>query len=98
MTALAFLSPDEAAADVPRSSPLRHVPAGAFTDVSALGKLEVRGDVSRLENAIRLAPDRALLVIEGDVRPTRDRLAAPGYRVFDQTGAVAAARGGGEGV
>lgn len=90
MTALAFLSPDEAAADVPRSSPLRHVPAGAFTDVSALGKLEVRGDVSRLENAIRLAPDRALLVIEGDVRPTRDRLAAQGYRVYDQTAALAA--------
>jgi hypothetical protein len=87
---LAFLSPDEAATEVPRVSPLRHVPGGAFTDVSALGKLEVRGDVSRLEDAIVLAPGRALVVIEGDVRSTRDRLTAEGYRVYDLTGALAA--------
>ena len=90
MSRLAFLSPDESAGDVPRVSSLRHVPAGAFTDVSALGKLEVRGDVSRLDNAIELAPGRALVVIDGDVRPTRDRLTADGYRVYDMTGALAA--------
>jgi hypothetical protein len=90
MRRLAFLSPDESSADVPRVSSLRHVPAGAFTDVSALGKLEVRGDVSRLDDAIVLAPGRALVVIDGDVRPTRDRLTEEGCRVYDMTAALAA--------
>ena len=90
MSRLAFLSPDESASDVPRASPLRHVPAGAFTDVSALGKLEVRGDVSRLDGAIPIGARRALLVLDGDVRETRDRLSAEGYVVYDMTGALAA--------
>ena len=90
MSRLAFLSPDESASDVPRASPLRHVPAGAFTDVSALGKLEVRGDVSRLDGAIPIGSRRALLVLDGDVRETRDRLSAEGYVVYDMTGALAA--------
>ena len=90
MSRLAFLSPDESAADVPRVSPLRHAPAGAFTDVSALGKLEVRGDVARLDGAIPIGQGRALLVLDGDVRETRDRLSAEGYSVYDMTGALAA--------
>ena len=90
MSRLAFLSPDESAADVPRVSPLRHAPAGAFTDVSALGKLEVRGDVARLDAAIPIGQGRALLVLDGDVRETRDRLSAEGYSVYDMTGALAA--------
>ena len=80
MSRLAFLSPDEA--DVAGVSPLRHVPGAAFTDVSQLGKLEVRGDVELLE-AIPLGPGRALLVLEGDVRGERDRLVGQGYRVYD---------------
>ena len=90
MSRLAFLSPDESAADVPRVSPLRHALSPAFTDVSGIGKLEVRGDVSRLDGAISIGPRRALLVIDGDVRETRDRLTAEGYRVYDMSGALAA--------
>jgi sarcosine oxidase gamma subunit len=89
MTRLAFLSPHEAV--VPGVSPLRHVASDALTDVSSLGKLEVRGDVDSLgADAIRIGPGRALLVVDGDVRETRDRLLADGYRVYDQTGALAA--------
>jgi hypothetical protein len=92
MTRLGFLSPHEA--DVAPVSPLRQVPAGAFTDVSQLGKLEVRGDVGQLDalplGALPLGPGRALVVIEGDVRSERDRLLARGYRVYDQTAALAA--------
>jgi hypothetical protein len=92
---LAFLSPDESAADVPRVSPLRDVPAGAFTDCSALGKLEVRGDVSRIEplageELIPIEPQRALLVVDGPTGPARERLAAAGYLVYDMSAALAA--------
>lgn len=74
MSRLAFLSPHEA--DVP--------------DVPQLGKLEVRGDVGALgADALPLGPRRALLVVDGDVRPTRDRLTADGYRVYDMTAALA---------
>ena len=93
MSRLAFLSPDEA--DVAGVSPLRHVPGAAFTDVSQLGKLEVRGDVELLE-AIPLGPGRALLVLEGDVRGERDRLVGLGYRVYDMTAALAALEVDGE--
>jgi len=59
--------------------------------VSALGKLEVRGDVGALgAGAIPLGPGRALLVLDGDVRETRDRLTAQGFRVYDRTAALAA--------
>lgn len=92
MSRLAFLSPHEA--DVAGVSPLRHVSGAAFTDVSQLGKLEVRGDVARLIaisiDAIPLGPNRALLVLEGDVRVERDRLVDQGYRVYDLTAALAA--------
>ena len=87
MSRLAFLSPHEA--DVVGVSPLRHVPGSAFTDVSRLGKLEVRGEVDTLD-AIPLGPGRALLVLEGDVRVERDRLIDEGYRVYDMTAALAA--------
>ena len=84
MTRLAFLSPHEA--DVEPVSPLRHVESSAFTDVSALGKLEVRANV----DGIAIAPGRTLVVVDGDVRAERDRLTAAGHRVYDMTGALAA--------
>ena len=87
MSRLSFLSPHES--DVAGVSPLRHVPGAAFTDVSQLGKLEVRGEVDSL-GAIPLGPGRALLVLEGDVRSERDRLVGEGYRVYDMTAALAA--------
>ena len=89
MTTLAFLSPHEA--DVAPVSPLRHVAGEAFTDVSALGKLEIRGDTDNLDvDAIPIGVGRVLLVFEGDVRAMRDRLTADGYRVYDMTAALAA--------
>jgi hypothetical protein len=84
---LAFLSPHEA--DVVGVSPLRHVLSPAFTDVSHLGKLEVRGDVDALD-ALALAPGRALLVLDDDPLVERDRLVDQGYRVYDMTAALAA--------
>jgi sarcosine oxidase gamma subunit len=88
VTRLAFLSPHEA--EVEAVSPLRHVHPTAFTDVSSLGKLEVRGDVEALDGAIPLGPRRALVVHEGDVRELRDRLTEEGHRVYDMTAALAA--------
>jgi hypothetical protein len=85
VSALAFLSPDEAA--VPTVSPLRDVVPRGFDDVSALGKLEVRGGVPA--GAIEIGVDRALVIVEGDVRATRDRLREQGYRVYDVTAGLA---------
>lgn len=85
MTRLAFLSPHET--DAVPVSPLRDVEPRAFTDVSALGKLEVRGGVPA--GAIPVGPERALVVLDGDVRATRDRLRDEGYRVYDVTAALA---------
>src|SRR5207249_3228824 len=81
---LPFLSPHEG--DVEGVSPLRHVQRSAFTDVSTIGKLEVRGDVE----GIPLGPGRTLVVVEGDARAERDRLTAAGHRVYDMTAALAA--------
>jgi hypothetical protein len=85
VTRLSFLSPHEA--HVPPVSPLRDVEPRAFTDVSSLGKLEVRGGVP--VGAIEIAPERGLVLVDGDVRATRDRLVAQGYRVYDMTAALA---------
>lgn len=101
MSRLAFLSPDEADLEVPRVSPLREAASAAFTDVSALGKLEVRGDIESLEpganeELIPITPRRALLVVDGTTRDARERLAALGYRVYDMTAALAALEVDGE--
>ena len=95
MSRLAFLSPDESDVDVPRVSPLREAASPAFTDASALGKLEVRGDVTRLEceageELVPITSQRALLVVDGPTRAARERLSALGYRVYDLTAALAA--------
>jgi hypothetical protein len=96
VTRLAFLSPDECAPEVRLTSPLaRAASDGAVTDVSALGKLEVRGDVDALEpevgeTLLPIGPGRSLLVTEGPTRAARERLAAAGLRVYDMTAALAA--------
>ena len=86
MTRLAFLSPHEA--DVEPVSPARATAEPAYTDVSGLGKLEVRGAAP--PGALPIGPGRSLYVIDGDVRPERDRLVRAGSRVYDQTAALAA--------
>jgi len=73
-------------------SPLRGV--AGVTDVSHLGKLEVRGGVP--DGSIVVGVDRALVIVEGDARPERDRLLGQGYRVYDLTAALAALEVGGE--
>ena len=79
MTRLAFLSPDECAAEVVR-------------DRSELGKLEVRGEIGSLEplqgeELLPLGPGRVLLVT-AQPAAARARLAASGYRVYDRTAAL----------
>lgn len=89
MTRLSFLSPDGCAPEVTVTSPLEHARTdGVVTDVSYLGKLEVRGGVP--DGAIPVGPERALYVVDGDVRAERERLAQEGYRVYDMTAALAA--------
>jgi hypothetical protein len=82
MSKLEFLSPVASHA----VSPLRHV--AGVTDVSQLGKLEVRGGVP--EGSIPLGVDRALVIVDGDARAERDRLLDQGYRVYDVTAGLAA--------
>lgn len=95
MSELAFLSVDAARTDdgfEPRAaSPLARALAGAegVRDLSLVGKLEVRGDVSELDVAdevVRLTPTRAL-VLGG--RETREQLRESGYFVLDLTAALA---------
>lgn len=96
MTRLRFLSPGECIPDVALASPLAGVQAGkAFTDVSALGKLEVRGDLAGIETGhgeelLPLGPGRALLVCAGSSASARDRLTNAGYSVYDMTAGLAA--------
>jgi hypothetical protein len=88
VTRLAFLS----AEGVPFASPLEHVPG--VGDVSALGKLEVRGELGRLrpapgEELIPITPARGLLVCDGSPAAAQERLGAEGFRVYDMTSALA---------
>jgi hypothetical protein len=95
MTRLDFLSPDLSAPTVALVSPLRHVDlAGAASDLSALGKLEIRGDLDTLEPAegerlLPLGPGRVLLVVNGSPAAARERVEGPGRRVYDRTAALA---------
>jgi hypothetical protein len=96
MTELAFLSPDQAlSADLfdPRfASPLARVLAGTtgVTDLSRLGKIEVRGDVDAIDvdaEVVRITPQRALVLCQYEqCAELRARL--PGT-VIDMTGALA---------
>jgi hypothetical protein len=94
---LGFLSADlvpEASRTSPLASALAAGGSGVVRDVSALGKLELRGDIDRVEagdgeELVRLAPGRALLITQGSPAAARERLGAAGLRVYDLTGALA---------
>lgn len=91
MTRLAFLSPSNASPDVAIASPVAHALGPGVTDVSYLGKLELRGALERVvpapgEELLPLGPSRALLVSEGPVQ----QLGRPGVRAYDLTAALAA--------
>jgi hypothetical protein len=92
---LSFLSVD-LVPEASRTSPLAAalVSSDLVRDVSALGKLELRGDVDGVEagageELVRLAPGRALLITQGSPAAARERLGAAGLRVYDLTGALA---------
>jgi hypothetical protein len=93
MSALDFMSPDGAAPSVRLVSPLAR--GAGVRDVSSLGKLEVRGDLTGIapapgEELIRITPGRALLVVDGPTSEARERLRAAGLRVYDLTAGLAA--------
>ena len=96
MSRLSFLSAD-LVPEASRTSPLANALASGSAvvrDVSALGKLELRGDVDTVqvgdgEELVHLAPGRALLITQGSPAAARDRLSGAGLRVYDLTGALA---------
>jgi len=93
---LSFLSAD-LVPEASRTSPLANVlgaGSSVVRDVSALGKLELRGDVDAVqagdgEELVVLAPGRALLITQGSPAATRERLSGAGLRVYDLTGSLA---------
>jgi sarcosine oxidase gamma subunit len=101
---LDFLSPGACGPEVALASPLRHAaPDASVVDVSALGKLEMRGDPDTLaaadgERVLPLGPGRALVVVEGSPAAAQQRLEAAGFRVYDMTAALAALEFEGEDV
>jgi sarcosine oxidase gamma subunit len=111
MTTLAFLSPDQAKPDKgfspvaksPLERALAHAPAApiAFTDLSLLGKIEVRGDVDAIDaggaEVIRITSRKALVVTDADSSALRSKLAEKADLVVDQTGALAGLGLGGAG-
>jgi hypothetical protein len=97
VTRLAFLS----AEGVPFASPLEYV--AGVVDVSALGKLEIRGELRRLrpapgEELISITPARGLLVCDGSPGAAQERLVAEGFRVYEMTSALAGIELVGEGL
>ena len=95
---LAFLSPEGCAPEVALVSPLARALAGvdpaAVEDLSAVGKVELRGDVDALElevgeELVRLTPERALVLSTAPVAGLLERARARGIRAFDLTGALA---------
>jgi len=95
VTRLAFLSPSNAEPDVAIESPIVNALGPGVTDVSELGKLELRGDLARIEPAVGeellpIAPSRALLVTGGSPAQAAARLAGAGVGVYDLTAALAA--------
>jgi hypothetical protein len=89
----AFLSPDECEPGVRLVSPLERVlgsvDPGRVRDLSHLGKLEVRGDLTTFTGHV-LGPRQGLYVHDGPTAELRDSFAAQGLSVIDQTAAYAA--------
>jgi hypothetical protein len=93
---LTFLSPHEAAPEAVWRSPLeralRDAPTG-ITDLSHMGKIEVRGDIGDLQldggEAIWITPRRALVICDHDqVARIRERLQGD-FLAVDMTAALA---------
>lgn len=93
MISPSFLSPDRCDSSVRLVSPLQRalagVDSGRIRDLSHLGKVEVRGDVTQFEGHV-LGPRHGLYVHDGPTAELRDSLAGRGFSVIDQTAAYAA--------
>jgi hypothetical protein len=101
MSRLGFLSPWNAAPAVTIASPVRHALGAGITDVSHVGKLELRGRLDGVapkpgEDLLRFAPARALLVTDGSAAAAAERMSGAGVRVYDMTAALAAFEFAGE--
>lgn len=92
------MSPDQVGAEATLASPLERVlrdaDPRAVRDLSPLGKVEVRGDLDRVElepgeELVRLGPRRALVLRDGSTATLRERLRARGLRVYDATAGYA---------
>ncbi|MFO7573479.1 MAG: hypothetical protein R6W48_12895 [Gaiellaceae bacterium] len=97
MSALDFLSPSRAEPEV-LASPLARALAGVdpalVEDLSADGKVEIRGDVGRVEahdgeELIHLSPHRSFLLTNGDPLEAVERLRSAGLLAYDVTGGYA---------
>jgi hypothetical protein len=95
MSALEFLSPAACAPET-LASPLARALVGApesVRDLSADGKVELRGDLALVElregdELVRLTPRRGLLLSD-DPAGAVDRARAAGVRAYDMTGGLA---------
>lgn len=97
MSTLAFLSPGGCPPEAlvsPLARALAGVDAALVEDLSSGGKVEIRGDLERVEPApgeelVRLTPRRGLLLTSGDPLEAVERLRAAGVKAYDVSGAYA---------
>lgn len=94
---LAFLSPSRCEQEA-RASPLRRALAGAdpevVADLSATGKVELRGDLDLVQRGpadelVRHSPRRGLLLTTDDPVDAVARIRADGVLAYDVSGALA---------
>jgi hypothetical protein len=97
VTALDFLSPSRCEPGTlasPLARALDGVDPAIVEDLSAAGKVEIRGDVERVEplageELVRLSPRRGFLFTDGDPLEVVGRIRARGVLAYDVTGAYA---------
>jgi hypothetical protein len=92
VSSLDFLSPSRCATEA-IASPLRRALEGSeVQDLSGQGKVELRGDLDRIDVAgelVRLSPRRGLLFTDEDPAHVVERVRAAGVLAYDATGALA---------
>jgi hypothetical protein len=97
VSAIGFLSPSRCAPGTlasPLARALDGVDPALVGDLSGQGKVEIRGDVGRIEPAageelVRLSSRRGFLLTEGDPVEVVARLGAQGVLAYDLTGGYA---------
>jgi len=97
VTTLSFLSPSRCDSETlvsPLRRALERADEPSLHDLSLEGKVEIRGDVDRLElgtadELVRLTPRRALLLGVEDPLQAVERIRVEGLLAYDMTGALA---------